>query len=315
MDTTEILKHLDSAMKAITVSDLGDSILQPEKFDAFVRAMQRRTNVLPEARFIAMDSQQVDIDRIGFPGRVITQGITAAGVDKGSETEVKPAFNTNKLQAAEFRAKVSLSDRALRRNIERGGLEGTLISLFGEAAGRDWEELALLGDSDITDPLWLSTTNGWLKKATNSITEVDVAASTYPENLFEAALLEMPKQFWTNPGDFRFYVPWEVANSYHNILKARGTALGDSAQTGAPRLFYKGTPVVPTAMLERSEEYKIAALLAPPANLVWGIFHEVTIEPDRIASARRTDFYLTFEGDVHYEDENGAVAVLVEEDS
>jgi hypothetical protein len=314
METNQILEQLDSAMKAISVTDLSESILAPAQFDRFVRAMQRQTNVISEARFVPMDAQQVNIDRVGFGGYVLTKGITAAGVTRGTETEVKPTFSTNKLQAAELRGKMGLSDRALRRNIEKGNLAGTLVDLFGEAVGRDLETIGLLGDTDLGDTL-LGVTNGWLEKATHKLTNVADDAANWPENLFEAALIELPKQYFLNPADWRFYVPWAVENAYRNILRARGTALGDATQTGSPRLTYKGIPVVPTAMLERSEVYSTAALLSNPDNMVWGVFHEVTIEPDRKAADRATDFYVTVEADVHYEDQNAAVAVFIEDDA
>ncbi len=314
MNTQEQLAAFEAALKAITVSDIGsDRLLVPEQQDRFIRAMQRRTNVLQEARFIGMDSQQVNIDRIGFADYVLTKGITAAGVTRGTESEVKPAFNTNKLQAAEFRGKVGITDRTLRRNLETGNLETTLVDLFGEAAGRDWETIGLLGDTDLGDVL-LGTTNGWLEKAGNKIEDLYATADTWPENLFEAALVALPKQYFIAPGDWRFYVPWKVENAYRDVLKKRGTQLGDTTQTAAPPLAYKGIPVVPTAMLERSTVYDIAALLSNPDNMVWGVFHEITIEPDRKAADRSTDFYLTVEGDVHYEDENAAVAVFIEDE-
>jgi len=307
-----ILNKLDAAMKGITVANLGDSILQPAKLTRFIRAMQRQTNVLQEARFQLMDSQQVDIDRIGFAGRVITRSLKADGTIKGTETEVKPAFNTNKLQAVELRGKTGLRDRALRRNIERGQLENTLVDLFGEAVGRDWEELGLLGN-DAATPDWLQATDGWLEKADNTVTGVDSAHADWPENLFEEMLLALPKQFYINPGDWRFYVPWAIRNAYQDKLRARGTQLGDTTQTTTPTvLAYKGIPVVATAMLERSTQYDYPALLSNPRNMVWGIFHEITIEPDRKPDERATDFYVTVEGDVHYEDENAAVAAKID---
>ncbi len=317
MDNQSILAALKAAMKSITVTDLGDSVLQPGKLDRFIQAAQRRTNVLQEARFMQMDSQQEDIDRIGFAGRVITAGIKSDGTTVGTEATVKPGTDTNKLQAAELRGKTAINDRALRRNIERGTLEDTLVDLFGEAAGRDIEEMALLGDKTLGAGAApnIRVTDGWLKKAANTIETVDMSAATYPENLFEAALLELPKQFLLNPAEFRFYVPWEVANAYHNLLIKRKTPLGDTAIMGRPVLTYKSIPIIPTAMLERSEEYKLPMLFSHPSNMVWGVFHQVTIEPKRVPEDRKTEFYLTVEADVHFEDENGAVAVLVEDDS
>lgn len=314
METNEILNQLDGALKSIGVSTLGESVLAPAQFDRFIRSMQRQTNVISEARFVPMEAQQVNIDRIGFGGYVLTKGITAAGVSRGTEASVDPTFATNKLQAAELRGKMGLEDRALRRNIEKGNLGDTLVDLFGEAVGRDLETIGLLGDTDLGDTL-LGTLNGWLEKAAHKLTNVSVGDATWPENLFEAALIELPKQYFLNPADWRFYVPWAVENSYRNILRARGTALGDSTQTGAPRLTYKGIPVVPTAMLERSDVYNPAVLFSNPDNMVWGVFHEVTIEPDRDVANRKTDFFVTVEADVHYEDQNAAVAVFIEDDA
>ena len=57
------------------------------------------------------------------------------------------------------------------------------------------------------------------------------------------------------------------------------------------------------------------ALLSHPNNMAWGVFHEVTIEPDRVPKDRRTDFVMTLEGDAGYEDENGAVAAFIEQES
>jgi hypothetical protein len=317
----QILARLDAAIKSITVSTLGDSVLSEVKFAQFVRAMQQRAVILREARFMQMDAQQVDIDRIGFAGRVLTAGVKADETVVGTETSVAPTTNTNKLIAKELRALTGLSDRALRRNIERGNLENTLIDLFGEAAGRDFEEWALLADtaySDATDIL--SLTDGWIKNAANAVygtgsgADFDETADTFPENLFEAMLLALPKQYLQDRSEWRFWVPWATENAYRDLLKARGTALGDSAQTGNAPLYYKGIPVVDCPMLERSAAAPTGAgdvaLLGHPDNMVWGVFQEVTIERDRVAKQRKTDFVLTIECDANYEDENAAVAAF-----
>jgi hypothetical protein len=46
--------------------------------------------------------------------------------------------------------------------------------------------------------------------------------------------------------------------------------------------------------------------------MVWGVFHEVTIEPDRVPAERKTDYYLTVEADAKYEDEDAAVVAFME---
>jgi len=329
----ELLAKLDAAFKTITVTDLDESILAPEKFDQFVRVMQLNTRILPEARFIEMDSQQVDIDRIGFVGRIMVAGEWR---DNGEATRdhkvldtaeyAKPQFHTNKLLAKELQSVVGLRDKALRRNIERGGFENTLIDLFGEASGRDLEEWALLADTEIViapgDIMELS--DNWIKLAENKIYggaggQFDPEAADFPENMFQAMINALPKQYLQDRTAWRFYVDFETEDSYRNLLKARGTMLGDMAQTEDGDFAYKGIPVVYVPLLERAKPEPDGpgrvALFSHPDNMAWGIFHEVTIERERQAVARRTDFVLTVEADAHYEDENAAVAAYLDQDA
>jgi hypothetical protein len=125
-------------------------------------------------------------------------------------------------------------------------------------------------------------------------------------------------------------VTWDVYDGYRDCLRARGTVLGDSAQTTNMPLYFKGTQIVYCPFLERAHgatevlngQAPLAladnvasgqiALLTNPDNMVWGIFHQVQIEREREAKWRRTDFVLSFEGDVHYEDEDAAVAAFID---
>lgn len=322
----EILARLDGAFKSITVGRLGDSVLAPEKFNQFVRAMQARTVILPEARFVEMNSHVTDIDRVGFTSRVLTIGTSLDGTQKVLEENEfsKPIFATNKLVAKEMQAITAIRDRALRRNIERGGFENTLVDLFGEAAGRDLEEWAIFADTDNETDSLLGLTDGWIVKAKNKVygegdnkdfDPNDPNDDDYPENVLKALLDALPKEFLVNRAEWRFYVPYEIEDGYRDFLKKRGTALGDRAQTEGGGLMYKGIPVVYCPMLERaSEDVGRVAMLQHPDNMVWGVFHEVTIEREREAKARRTDFVLTIEADCHYEDENGAVVALIDQE-
>jgi len=334
----ELLQKLDSALKNVGVDTLGQGILVPQKFDRFVRSMQIRTKILPEARFIRMESQITDIDRVGFVGRVITQAVTpnppangltgVADVPVGTETSVAPVFGTQVLRAVELRALTGISDRALRRNIERGDFENTLVDLFGEAAGRDFEEFAILSDANNTaDPL-LSLMNGWATGAANRVYGVDGTNQdaefdpTDPEAIFEALLDALPKQYLQNRAEWRFYVPYEIENKYRDVLRARGTALGDAAQIGHEGLKYKGIPIVEVPMLERANVVAGGAdfsggvgricMLQHPDNMVWGVFHQVSIERDRDIRNRRTDFVLTIEADAGYENPNAAAVAFLD---
>jgi hypothetical protein len=333
----EIIAKLNAAFKDIVdVNDLGQSVLQPAKFEKFVRAMQHKTVILDEARFIEMKADIEDIDRVGFIGRILHSGVkfnpvTGKYEHQGPLTEekyAKPQYITNQLIAKELQAVTGIRDRALRRNIEKGDFEGTLVDLFGEAAGRDLEEFAVLGDKDIpyeVDDV-LCLTDGWIKRAAQKVygagegKDFDPSdEENFPENMFDAMLAALPKQFLQDESQWRFYVDWDVRNAYLNLLKKRNTALGDEALTKKLAAGYKGISIVYVPILGRSISIgeggngKVA-LLSAPDNMAWGIFHEITIEPDRIPKDRRTDFVLTFEGDADYEDENASVASYIEKE-
>lgn len=323
-NNTIILHGLDAALKSLDfdAGDLGDSVLQPGKMDAFVRTMQRRANVLSRARFIPMDSQQEDIDRISFGERVVTETIKPDGTSKGTEANAEASTSTNRLNAVEIRAKMELNDRTLRRNIERQGLAQTLEDLFGEAAGRDVEEVALLSIEDtITDPAHLGAMDGWIELAGNKVYNIDTTDADYPTTLFDAMIEALPKQYLTNPDDWVIYCPYSVKKAYRDWLKERGTGLGDDAITGSGDITYEGFPITVAPMLERSGDEGVnghvgdVATLQNPDNMAWGIFHEMRIEPDRSPQARKTEWYLTMEGDANYEDENAAVTAYLDKTS
>lgn len=218
----DLLARLDAAFKAVTdVTELGSSVLSTQKFDRFVREARDATVILPDARFIPMDAQKVDIDRVGFSGRILQEGRDAAGVHLDlTEAEFAAiATVTNQLDADELIAITSLRDSALRRNIERGDFEGTLVDLFGQAAGRDLEEYALLADTASADT-FLKKTDGWLKRAANRVLGASGPPADFdpidPESIFQAMIDALPKRFMTDRSEWRIYVPFETEDGYRD---------------------------------------------------------------------------------------------------
>ena len=328
----DLLRIVDDVLKGgITeISDMGQAILQPTKFDKFVRTVQDKTVVVPEARYIKMETHRVDIDRIAFIGRILDSLKDASGNIRELETSefAKPAVDTNRLDSQDFQAIASIRDETLRKNIEKGGFEDTLIDLFGEASGRDLEEFFLLADTDMSyaQDHVLSKEDGWIKLAANAVYGVgaskdfDPAGATYPEDMFEAMLDALPKHYLGSRTDWRYYVVYSVEKAWRKLLKARKTPLGDEFTTKAAPLAFEGIPIVRVPMLERAKTVAlggpgVVCMLQNPDNMVWGIFLEVGIEREREAKLHRTDFVLTVEGDADYEDENAAVVAYIEKET
>jgi hypothetical protein len=323
MEKSEILERIDAALKsAMTVADFGLGILQPEKAEKFVRAMENDTSILPEARYIKMNSHTRDIDRIGFGTRISIPG-KAGGVTYVPDDDdiVKPTEATNQLIAREVIAVAGIEDDALEDNIEKAGFEDTLLELVGEAVGRDLEELALLGDTDSSDT-YIAITDGWAKLAANAVygagagKDFDPAGTDYPMDMFEAMLGALPKKYLKDRSKWRFYVPFDVENKYRDLMIKRETGLGDTALQNAEPVSYKGILVKIAPVIERaSAEVGDIAMLAYPDNLCWGVWRDIKMEPDRLPKARRTDIVVSTRVDANYEDENGCVTAYIEQEN
>lgn len=296
----ELLGKVQGAIKAITTNDLGSSILAREKQQQFVRTVSKATRILDDARRIDMNSHTHDIDRVGFATRILRAA--QEGEDDGTKSQ--PDFNTNTLESVEAMAVAGITDSTLEDNIETEGFENTLLDLIADRVGIDLEELFLTGDKSSSDPL-LSLTDGWLVKSANLISasgETPDFDPTDPEDLFDSMIKAVPKKYLRNRADWNIYVHWDIEDAYRNILRNRGTGLGDSAQTTANGLPYKGIDVVESSIMPTGK-----ALLVPTSNLVYGIYRDVRIEPDRQAKRRLTDFVTSLRVDCHYEDENASV--------
>lgn len=292
----EILNKIQGALKSITTTDLGSSRLARSKQERFARTVSESTRILDVARRIDMTSHTHDIDRIGFASRILHRA--QEGVESNESS--KPDFATNTLESKEVMAIAGITDSTLEDNIEGDGFENTLLDMIAMRSGIDLEELFLLGDTDSSDD-FLNITNGWLKKSANEISGSDFDV-TDPEDMFDAMIKAVPKKYLRNRSEWTFWVHWDIEDEYRNVLRERGTGLGDSAQTTAQQLSYKGFAVQDSSNMPEG-----TALLAPSSNLVYGIYRDVFIEPDRVPKARKTDFVTTLRVDAHYEDENASV--------
>jgi len=158
----QFLERIDAAVKGtLDTTALGTAALNARQFSRYVRAMQYKTKVLPEARLIEMDAEKQDIDTIGFSGRIAK---APASEGSGPSSYSSPTFGKQQLSAVEVWADVKYTDKVLRRNIEKGNFEQTLLDLIGSQFGVDMEDLGINGDTGSGDS-FLALTDGWLKQA------------------------------------------------------------------------------------------------------------------------------------------------------
>lgn len=334
-DYDQIMQKLDSSFKelvgghfyeggtkvgadAMRVADFGAAVLQPQYFEEFVICATRESTIFNDARRIIMDSPIVGIDRTGFSERLLEPGEELVTPNRR-----KPKFAQERLVAKELIADVGISDQALRRNKMRENYIGLMIEMMGGQAGQDWESYAVLSNRNIdpNDDVLLSSNDGWIAKARNHIygggrKAGDDFDGTDVISMFNQMLKTYPKNYLRNRRNLVFYVDSDIYSDYIDIKGERPTIVGDETiETNIARP-YKGIRVEEAPVLNEAREYDgidATAMLVDPNNLVYGIFEELTLEPERTARGRLTDYVLTMEVDQSYE--NPYVAVIAHPDT
>jgi len=299
------------ALKTIVdVSQEGASVLQPQYFNQYVENATKNRTILNEARRIVMPTQVFNIDRVGFGSRIVQY--VAENTD--ISTSHAPTFSQNVLTAKEFVAMTGISDNALRRALGQSGFESTLVNMFSEQAGIDWEEQAVFGDTGISayDTV-MKSQEGWIAQADSgqllfdggSGTDFDLSEDGYMA-MFDAMIDQYPKEYFNMPQQHRLYCAWAEYDGFRTELATRETGLGDAVLMGNGELTYKGIPVKYAPVLDSTEgvdHMGRPCILVNPENLVYGVFEDITIERDRVPKARRTDFVLGMEIDQDFVNE------------
>lgn len=301
-----------------TDMETGKALLNPQQLGQFLRHATLNQTVLKDATFDILTSYEKEYVQTGINGRVLQPGYDSNG---DTQTELDAAdvdFDVTLLQTTKLKAMCSIQDDEKDDNIEKEAFEQTLLTMMGERTGEDLEIWNLFSDKTLTSlssdsaehkqvTKFLSNNNGWIKQAGHTLKSSDVIdaegsgrADFAPTtgtvlDMFDAMIYAMPLRL-RQRNNLKFYVPFEVEDAYRNYLASRGTALGDATQTGfATPLMYKNIPIVNCQSFDaedmRAYFQKGFSMLTNPTYLQYGIWKNLSIEPDRIPKEERTDYY------------------------
>ena len=308
-----------------TDMETGKAVLNVEQLGYFLREATLDNTILRDADFKLMKSFKKHLNRVGINGRVLTNGYDVNGETDPEIPAADVDFGANELDVKKLKAMCEIEDDEKEDNMTQAQFEQTLLQMMGERTGEDLEYWALFADSEVArsdDPL-LNTNDGWLKKCANHISSRSIAPSNGmfdiedgPEAMFDAMIKALPPRFRKNRRMLKFYVPFEVEDAYRNILINRGTGLGDSAQIGFNALSYKGIPIEHCSTLDDEDGRgmlgnRVCSMLTNPKNLAYGIWKNLSVEPERIAKNELTRYWFRIRGDVDYYFRNGAVVSVM----
>ena len=302
----EVFKSMRSDMSS------AKALLNDEQFNTFMRAATINQSILQDASFRRMNAMNQVVSSTSVVGRVLQNGYDALGATEDNLTEATIGFGKAELNSTKLKALTSILDDDKEDNIEREQFEQTLLSMMGEAVGRDLEAVCVFGNDAYTsgspavkDPLF-STFDGWLEQAKSYQVKSDGAKGAGTKDfdlddgidaMFDAMIGKLPVPYRAAGlmNRLAFYVPWEVYDAYQNLLASRVDTLGDANLTGRPALTYKNIPVKYAPVLDAADGRtvfgNVPSILTIPEFVWYGVYKDLSVEPNRIVAQEKTEYY------------------------
>ncbi len=307
-------KEVFKAMRDMR-ADMGTAkaLLNDEQFNTFMRAATINQSILQDASFRRMNAMNQIVSSTFIDGRVLQNGYKDSDFNtQDSLTAADVDFGKAELNSTKLKAMCKLYDDDKEDNIEREAFEQTLLSMMGEAVGRDLEAVCVFGNDAYTsgspaakDPLF-STFDGWLEQGKSYQVKSDGAKGAGTKDfdlddgidaMFDAMIGKLPVPYRAAGlmNRLAFYVPWEVYDAYQNLLASRVDALGDVNLTGRPALTYKNIPVKYAPVLDAADGRtvfgNVPSILTIPEYTWYGVYKDLSIEPRRDVPNELTEYY------------------------
>ena len=307
MNNTEIINKA-----AMQLSDLASGgLMNTAQFNTFYRKMIDAPTILKDARNVPMNIDSMKVEKIGFGQRVLRAGQEGVALTEAQRS--KPTTSTITLNAKEVIAEVNITYDTLENNIEKGGLQNTIMSMLAERVALDMEELIINGDTASADP-YLALIEGIRKKAVSHI--FDAAGNVVDKGLFKQLYNKIPTKYLRNPAEWRYYASYANELEWKDQVVARQTALGDQTlQGGMPNAY--GIGVKGIAMLQEYEatietvtQQVNDAFLVHPKNILVGFSRNVRVEVDKDIRERKFIVVLTAKLDTQFEEEDAVAKAI-----
>lgn len=292
-----------STVEAVTKATLelsnlstNGGLLSEEQSSSFTRTMIDQPTLLNSVREVVMTSPKQEVNKIEIGSRMLKAASQTLGSRSLSEADrTAPTTSKVTLDTKEVIAEIALPYEVLEDNIERGGLQNTILDLIAERAALDLEELLINGDTASADS-FLALQDGILKLSTSNI--VNAANTGINAQLISNLTKAMPTKFRRNKNLMRLFVSHDIEQDYRQRLSTRGTDLGDAVLTGSASVPVFGIPMVGVANMPDS-----SVILTNPQNILMGIQRNIRIESERDIYNRTFRIVLTARVAINIEEE------------
>ena len=326
-NSPELLRESPRLQRAIDSSVIANAgRLNPEQADQFVDYLVDQTVTLKLANVRRMNAPSALIEELLVGTRKLRKATEFTAPSAAN------AISTRKreLSTVEVIWGEDITLTFLEDNIERRGAQNHIARLLAGQFGNDLDDLAWNGDTTLAETItdansdnlddttglsqadhdFLRTDDGWLRIASSDLPadqQVDVSGQSSAKAVLDAVLDHMPVKFLGLP--LYFFVPPEFARAYANELGDRPTPLGDRVLINGMRVLeYFGYPLIPDPYLRKQGNLDRRLLLAPAANLVFGVQRQLSVDAEWKPRKRAVEYTLTAR--VDYQLANVDAAVL-----
>ncbi|MED2944212.1 phage major capsid protein [Bacillus swezeyi] len=307
MRNQEIINKAEMTLASLK----SGGLMNPTQADTFIRLVQDTPTILNDARVIQMDHDAQKFEKIGFGQRILRAG--EEGKALSTEDKAVPSTSTISLNAKEVIAEVNITYDTLENNIEKDGLQNTIMQMLAERAAVDIEELIVNGDTKSDDP-FLAQINGIRKQASSHI--VDAAGEELTRQIFKRGYKAVPPKYLRVPQEFRFYTSPGIEVEWKDKVADRQTNLGDAAVQGGLSSAF-GVPIKGIANMqpystgEDEDAIDVSdVILTHPKNIVLGFSRNIRIEVDKDIRRRKFIIVLTAKLDSIFEEEDAVAKII-----
>lgn len=307
MRNQEIIRKAEMSLSALK----SGGLMNPAQASAFIRMVQNTPTIFSESRVIQMENDSQKFEKIGFGQRILRAAQEGKALSNDELTV--PTTSTVQLNTKEVIAEINITYDTLENNIEKDGLQQTIMQILAERAAVDIEELIVNGDTASADP-YLVQLDGIRKQAVSHI--VDMNGEELSRATFKKGLKAVPPKYLRIPQEFRFYTSHGLEVEWKDRVADRQTNLGDQAVQGGLSTAF-GVPVKgvsniqPYTVGEGDAQYDASdIILTHPKNIILGFSRNIRIEVDKDIRSRKFIIVLTAKLDSKFEEEDACAKLI-----
>lgn len=293
------LTGFSAAEKAnLVLADFAPGGLLPTKVaNAFLVQAVLGSKFLTFINSDTYDAPSYDLPSAQFNGRVLYAGTDGQAVTAAQRS--KPTFSKASMTFKLAKGQTRIDDSALENNIERSGLNDTIMGMLDEKVSAAIEEFAISADTTSSDP-FLALSDGLLKRITSHTVVGD--GTKLDRTKLETLYKTMPQQFRRDKSKLKFF---SATDSQIDYVTSLGNRVGESADRRVvegeqvPR--WAGIPVEDIPLFPQNEGVggnQSTCVLLDPKNVYIGFQRSVKFKTWRDEDAEQTVVSFSLKMDV-----------------